>query len=155
MVFAQEPQFPRYQDKMKEYQYASKKISTEYIDPEKKPSVAQAEQRSSSTATIVFNYKGRTERVNADGEQDITNAHHQGRVGPAAEDLLHAGPRRKGHRPPSERDGYNAIATALGRENYTVDKLAHRADRARCPTMRRWWSSPGRRTTSSRRKSTR
>src|SRR4029077_18773400 len=37
-LFAQEPQFSRFQERMKEYEYASKKISTEYIDPEKKPS---------------------------------------------------------------------------------------------------------------------
>src|SRR6478672_1560320 len=72
MVFAQEPEFPRYQDKMKEYEYASKKISTEYIDPDKKPTVAKQNQIQ-QYGTIVFNYKGRTERVTSDNEQDITN----------------------------------------------------------------------------------
>src|SRR5436190_985442 len=72
-VFAQEPQFPRFQEKMKEYEYASSKISTEYIDPEKKPSVAK-QNNVDRMPTIVFNYKGRSERVNADGEQDLTNA---------------------------------------------------------------------------------
>src|SRR3954471_10343143 len=33
MVFAQEQEFPRYQDKLKEYSYVSKKMTTEYIDP--------------------------------------------------------------------------------------------------------------------------
>src|SRR5712671_5838802 len=64
-VFAQEQQFPRFQEKMKEYEYASSKISTEYIDPEKKPSVAK-QNNIDRMPTIVFNYKGRTERVNAD-----------------------------------------------------------------------------------------
>src|SRR3954470_22823498 len=72
-VFAQEAQFQRYQEKIKEYEYASKKISTEYIDPEKKPSAAK-QNNVDRMPTIIFNYKGRTERVNADGEQDITNA---------------------------------------------------------------------------------
>src|SRR5439155_667024 len=36
MVFAQEPEFERYQDKLKEYQYISKQVSAEYIDPDKK-----------------------------------------------------------------------------------------------------------------------
>src|SRR5712671_1873219 len=40
-VFAQEPEFQRYRDKLKEYEYASKKVSTEYIDPDKKPTVAR------------------------------------------------------------------------------------------------------------------
>src|SRR5262245_3427548 len=30
-VFAQEPEFTRYRDKLKEYEYVSKKVSTEYI----------------------------------------------------------------------------------------------------------------------------
>ncbi len=72
-VFAQEPQFPRYQERIKEYQYASSKISTEYIDPEKKPSIAK-QNNIDRMPTIVFNYKGRSERVNAEGEQDLTNA---------------------------------------------------------------------------------
>jgi len=63
-VFAQEPQFPRFQEKMKEYEYASSKISTEYIDPEKKPSVAK-QNNIDRMPTIVFNYKGRSERVNS------------------------------------------------------------------------------------------
>src|SRR5438270_8099610 len=33
MVFAQEPEFPRYQDKLKEYQYSSKQVTAEYVDP--------------------------------------------------------------------------------------------------------------------------
>src|SRR5882762_4448404 len=37
LVFVQEPEFQRYQDKLKEYEYASKRVSTEYIDPYKKP----------------------------------------------------------------------------------------------------------------------
>src|SRR3984893_5299468 len=72
MVFTQEPEFPRYQDKLKEYEYGSKKISTEYVDPDKKPAVAR-QNKVETYGTIVFNYKGRTERVTTDNEQDITN----------------------------------------------------------------------------------
>src|SRR5881296_4027132 len=72
MVFARETDFPQYQDKIKEYEYASKKISTEFIDPDKKPAIAKQNQVQ-QYGTIVFNYKGRTERVTTDAEQDITN----------------------------------------------------------------------------------
>src|SRR5438552_2001244 len=72
-VFAQEPEFPRYQDRLKEYEYVSKKISTEYIDPDKKPAAAK-QNNIQQYGTIVFNYKGRSERVTSDTEQDITNA---------------------------------------------------------------------------------
>src|SRR6478672_2549337 len=121
MVFAQEPEFPRYQDKMKEYEYASKKISTEYIDPDKKPTVAKQNQIQ-QYGTIVFNYKGRTERVTADNEQDITNGIIKVVSGQQRKLYFTQG---HGERDTgsSDRDGYNAIAAALGRENYSIDKL--------------------------------
>src|SRR6266511_1384145 len=121
MVFVQEPEFPRYQDKMKEYEYASKKVSTEYIDPDKKPTVAKQNQIQ-QYGTIVFNYKGRTERVTSDSEQDITNGIIKVVTGQQKKVYFTQGHGEKDHAS-SERDGYNAIAAALGRENYTVDKL--------------------------------
>jgi gliding motility-associatede transport system auxiliary component len=120
-VFAQEPQFPRYQERIKEYEYASSKISTEYIDPEKKPSAAK-QNNVDRIPTIVFNYKGRSERVNADGEQDLTNAIIKVVSGQQRKVYFTQGHGEK-DTASSERDGYNIIATALGRENYTVDKL--------------------------------
>src|SRR5215467_1077398 len=71
-VFAQEQDFPRYQDKLAEYTYASKKLSAEYIDPDKKPTLAKQNQIQ-QYGTILIGYKGRTERVMSDNEQDITN----------------------------------------------------------------------------------
>src|SRR5262245_37379800 len=53
MVFAKEDEFPRYQDRLKEYEYTSKKISTEYVDPDKKPTVAKQNQIQ-QYGTIVF-----------------------------------------------------------------------------------------------------
>ena len=41
-VFARESDFQPYQDRMKEYEYVSKQISTQYIDPDKKPLQAKA-----------------------------------------------------------------------------------------------------------------
>jgi ABC-type uncharacterized transport system involved in gliding motility auxiliary subunit len=121
MVFAQEPEFPRYQDKMKEYEYASKKISTEYIDPDKKPTVAKQNQIQ-QYGTIIFNYKGRTERVTSDSEQDITTGIIKVVTGQQKKIYFTQGHGEKDSGS-AERDGYNAIAAALGRENYTVDKL--------------------------------
>jgi ABC-type uncharacterized transport system involved in gliding motility auxiliary subunit len=120
-VFAQEQQFPRFQERMKEYEYSSKQISTEYIDPEKKPSAAK-QNNIDRMPTIVFNYKGRTERVNADGEQDMTNAIIKVVSGQQRKVYFTQGHGEK-DTTSSERDGYNIVATALGRENYTVDKL--------------------------------
>ena len=44
-----------------------------YIDPDKRPAVAK-QHGVQQYGTIVLNYKGRTERVTSDTEQDITNA---------------------------------------------------------------------------------
>lgn len=120
-VFAQETQFPRFQEKIKEYEYASKKIAAEYVDPEKKPSAAK-QNNVDRIPTLIFNYKGRSERINADGEQDITNAIIKVVSGQQRKVYFTQG---HGERDTtsSERDGYNVISTALGRENYTVDKL--------------------------------
>jgi ABC-type uncharacterized transport system involved in gliding motility auxiliary subunit len=121
MVFAQEPEFQTYQDKLKEYEYASKKVSTEYIDPDKKPTVAKQNQIQ-QYGTIVFNYKGRTERVTSSNEQDITNGIIKVVTGQQKKVYFTQGHGEKDNGS-SERDGYNGIAGALGRENYGVDKL--------------------------------
>ena len=47
--------------------------------------------------TVVFEYKGRNEKVTSDGEQELTNAPDQGDPGTPAEGVLHPGPRREGH----------------------------------------------------------
>ncbi len=121
LVFAQEPDFPRYQDKLKEYEYVSKKISTEYVDPDKKPAVAKQNQIQ-QYGTIVFNYKGRTERVTSDTEQDITNGIIKAVSGQQKKVYFTQG-HGEHDTASSERDGYNAITAALQRENYGVDKL--------------------------------
>ncbi len=121
MVFAQEPQFQRYRDRMKEYEYNSKQITTEYIDPDKKPTVAQ-QNNIQQYGTIVFDYKGRSERVTMDTEQDITNTIIKVVTGAAKKVYFTQG---HGERDTasSEREGYQSIFKALTDENYTADKL--------------------------------
>jgi ABC-type uncharacterized transport system involved in gliding motility auxiliary subunit len=121
-VFAQEPDFPRYRDKLKEYEYASKRVATEYVDPDKKPTIAKQNQVQ-QYGTIIFNYKGRTERVTSDNEQDITNGVIKVVSGQQRKVYFTQGHGEK-DTTSSERDGYNTIAGALGRENYTVEKVA-------------------------------
>ena len=120
-VFAQEQDFARYQDKMKEYEYASKKVSAEYIDPDKKPTIAKQNQIQ-QYGTIVLNYKGRTERVTSDQEQDLTNAIIKVVSGQQKKVYFTQGHGEK-DTAVSDREGYSAIAAALGHENYTVEKL--------------------------------
>jgi ABC-type uncharacterized transport system involved in gliding motility auxiliary subunit len=121
LVFAQEQEFPTWQDRLKEYQYTSKNLSIQYIDPDKKPAVARQNQVL-QYGTVVFNYKGRTERVTSNGEQDLTNGIIKVVTGQQKKVYFTQGHGEK-ETTSSERDGYNAIGTALGRENYTVDKV--------------------------------
>jgi ABC-type uncharacterized transport system involved in gliding motility auxiliary subunit len=120
-VFAQETEFSRYQDRLKEYEYASKKVTTEYIDPDKKPTLAKQSQIQ-QYGTIIFNYKGRTERVTTDNEQDITNGIIKVVSGQQRKIYFTAGHGEK-DTTSADRDGYNAIAGALGHENYALEKL--------------------------------
>ena len=62
MVFAQEPEFQVYQDRIREYEYNSQQITSEYIDPDKRRAVAQ-ENQVQQYGTIIVKYMGRTERT--------------------------------------------------------------------------------------------
>ena len=120
-IFARELDFGRYQDKLKEYEYLSKKVSTEYVDPDKKPTVAQ-QNNIQQYGTILFQYKGRSERVTSDAEQDITNGIIKTVSGQQRKVYFTQGHGEK-DTGSSERDGYNTITAALGRENYGVEKI--------------------------------
>jgi len=119
-VFAQEPEVPSYRDRLNEYEYVSKQVSTEYVDPDKKPDVARA-NGVSQYGTIIFNYKGRTERVTQNTEQDITNGIIKAVSGQQRKIYFTQG---HGEKDPtsSERDGYNGVSELLKRENYGVEK---------------------------------
>ena len=71
-MFDRETEFQRFRDRLQEYESGSKQVKTEYVDPDRKPTVAQ-QHAVQQYGTIVLNYKGRTERVTTDTEQDITN----------------------------------------------------------------------------------
>jgi len=120
-VFAQEPDFPRYQDKLKEYEYLSKNVSTEYVDPDKKPTIAK-QNDVQQIPTILINYKGRSERTTNDTEQDITNAVIKAVTGQQKKVYFTTGHGER-DQTGSDRDGYKTIADALGKENYGVEKL--------------------------------
>jgi ABC-type uncharacterized transport system involved in gliding motility auxiliary subunit len=120
-VFAQEQDFTRYQDRLKEYTYASNKLTTDYVDPDKKPTEAKA-AGIQQYGTILMNYKGRTERVTSDNEQDITNAIIKVVSGQQKKIYFTQGHGEK-DTAASDRDGYSGINASLGKENYTVDKL--------------------------------
>ena len=121
LAFERETEMQRLQDRLKEYQYGSKQVSIEYIDPDKKPNIAKQNQVQ-QYGTIVLNYKGRTERVTTDTEQDITNAIIKVVSGQQRKVYFTQGHDEKDIAG-SDRESYSAIVAALGRENYGTDKL--------------------------------
>ena len=50
----------------------TKQLQVEYIDPEKRPSLAER-LKENALGTIVLEYDGRVQRVTSDAEQDLTN----------------------------------------------------------------------------------
>ena len=121
LVFYKPDELQGWQDRMREYEYASKKVTTQYIDPDKKPAVARQNQIQQYN-TVVFNYKGRTERVTSNSEQDLTNGIIKVVTGRQRKVYFAQG---HGERDATsqERDGYGGVGAALGRENYTLDKV--------------------------------
>jgi len=120
-VFEKSTEMQRLKDRLAEYTAASTRVSAEYIDPDRQPAIARQYQVQ-SYGTVVLEYKGRTERVVGDSEQELTNAVIK----------VVSGTQRKlyflqghGERDPlnSERQGYSTIKTALERENYAIERL--------------------------------
>ena len=95
-VFARTEDFERFRNRLEEYQYQSKQFQVDYVDPEKRPALAER-LKENSLGTIVLEYDGRVQRVTSDAEQDLTNGLIKVRAGTAAQGLLHAGARRARH----------------------------------------------------------
>lgn len=121
MVFARDNENQGIRDRLQQYEYASSQIKTQYIDPDKRPAIAQQNQVV-QYGTLLMSYKGRTERLTVDTEQDITGAIIK----------LTSGEERKvyftrghGEKDPSssERDGYSSVAEGLKQENYAIADL--------------------------------
>ena len=121
-VFERSTNVQPFVDRLKEYEHASKQVSIEYIDPDAKPTIAQ-QANVTQYGTIVLDYKGRTERVTLNTEQDVTNGIIKVVSGTQRKVYFTQG---HGERSidDSERTGYNGISESLKRENYLVEKLA-------------------------------
>jgi ABC-type uncharacterized transport system involved in gliding motility auxiliary subunit len=120
-VFARTDEFQRFRDRLDEYTYQSKQVSTEYIDPEKKPALAQ-QYGITQLGTVVFEYKGRNEKATSDGEQELTNALIKVIQGRQPKVYFTQGHGEK-DTVSAERAGYNAITAALASDNFVVDKI--------------------------------
>jgi ABC-type uncharacterized transport system involved in gliding motility auxiliary subunit len=120
-VFADSTDFTRFRDRLDEFTYASRNVSVEYIDAVKRPSLA-GQYKVESLGTVVLEYDGRVERVTSDGEQELVNGLIKVVQGKQHKVYFVQG---HGERDTdgSDRPGYSAVKTALGSDNYTVEKL--------------------------------
>ena len=120
-VFARTDEFERFRSRLEEYQYLSTQLKIDYVDPEKRPSMADR-LKENALGTIVMEYDGRVQRVTSDQEQDITNG--------LVKLLQQAQPKIyfvQGH---GERDiagsagdGYGGIAERLKADNFLAEPL--------------------------------
>ena len=120
-VFAKEVEFPRFRDRLSGYEYASKQVSIQYTDPDKKPALAKQYQIQ-QYGSIALEYKGRLERVLTDSEQDITNAVIKVVSGQERKVYFTQGHGEK-DTVSSERSGYNGVVAQLVHDNYKVEKV--------------------------------
>lgn len=120
-VFDQNEALDRYRPRLAEYEYQSNRVSAEYIDMDSNP--GQAKQASVDTyGTILIQYKDRTERVNSDSEQDLTNGLIKVLTGTQRKVYFVQGHGEK-DTADSQRTGYSTISDALAKSNYAVEKL--------------------------------
>ena len=121
LVFDRDQEFPRFRDRLGEYEYVSPQVTVEYIDIDRSP--ARARQYDvQSYGTIVFEYEGRVERVVSSSEQELTNGLIKAVEGEERTVYFVQG---HGERDPAslERDGYSALVEALERDNLTVETV--------------------------------
>ena len=121
LVFDRDNQFPRYRDRLQEYEYISPLVSVEYVDVDREPLRAQ-QYDVQSYGTVVFDYQGRIERVVSDTEQDLTNALIKAVEGEERTVYFLQGHGEKDV-VSSDREGYSAVADALGLDNFSVESL--------------------------------
>ena len=120
-VFAKPDDFSRFRERLDEYQYENNQLKVEYIDPERRPTLAN-QDKVVQMNTVVIEYDGRTERVTSDTEQALTNAIIKVIQGKQNKLYFVQG---HGERSPddSERSGYSSIAGLLASENFATAKL--------------------------------
>lgn len=120
-VFDRELALDGYRDRLDVYAYHSPNVTIDYVDPEKNPLRAKAAEIT-SLGTIVIEHKDRTERVTSSDEQAIANALIKAVTGAEKKVYFTQGHGEK-DTAASDRAGYSAIASALGSDNYGVDKV--------------------------------
>jgi ABC-type uncharacterized transport system involved in gliding motility auxiliary subunit len=121
-VFDRDTTFSRFRDRLGGYEYASPNVKIVYVDIDREPARARAQQVQ-QYGTLVVDYEGRVERTTSDEEQDITNAIVKAVQGQQKRVYFLQGHGEKDTGSSDQRTGFNAVAGALARDNFTVEKL--------------------------------
>jgi ABC-type uncharacterized transport system involved in gliding motility auxiliary subunit len=108
-------------DLLTEYSNASPKVKFEFIDPDKKPAVAQNYGITAYNTTVI-EYRGRTERITTSTEEDLTNAIIKVTRERKKKILFLTGHGEKDIES-DERNGFSAVKKAIEKENYDVETL--------------------------------
>ena len=121
LVFAQDIDFPRYRDRLAEYEYTSSQVSLEFVDVDRNPVVAR-QYEVQAYGTIVLEYEDRVERVVSEQEQELTNALIKVIEGEEQRVYFVQG---HGERSPDgeDRDGYSGLGEALRLDNLMVETV--------------------------------
>ncbi len=121
LVFDRDQEFPRYRDRLGEYEYVSPQVTVEYVDIDRNP-VRARQYDVQSYGTIVFEHEGRIERVVSSSEQELTNALIKAVEGEERTVYFVQG---HGERDPasSDREGYSSLVEALERDNLAVETV--------------------------------
>jgi ABC-type uncharacterized transport system involved in gliding motility auxiliary subunit len=120
-VFARTEDFDRFRQRLDEYTYQSKQMQVEYIDPEKRPSMAER-LKENALGTVVLEYDGRVQRVTSEAEQDLTNGLIKVVQGKEPKIYFVQG---HGERDinGSDGNGYGGITQELKGDNFTTESL--------------------------------
>ena len=110
-----------HRDRLDEFAYYSPRLTAEYIDPDKYPTRAST-AKIDTLPTILFEYKGRTERVTSSDEQALTNALIKVLTGAARKVYFTQGHGEK-DTASSDRTGYSTVFEQLKQDNFTADTL--------------------------------
>ena len=122
-VFGRSEDFPRFRERLDEYQYQSKQLNVEYIDLERNPSRANEYKPPIQTSgTVIFEYDGRTERVTSDAEQDLTNGLIKVVQGTHNKVYFVQGHGERSTET-TDRTGYSTIGASLKTDNFETDSL--------------------------------
>ncbi len=128
-VFARDTDFQRFRDRLDGYTYVTDQLQVEYVDPDKQPALAR-QWEIQQYGTIAIEHAGRIERITTSTEQDITNAIVKAVQGGETTIYFAQGHGERDPTSADERVGYNALAAALARDNFKVERvvLAQQSD---------------------------